>query len=813
MQLCEFHPTRVAVGRCHKCGRRFCVECAEETGQTRLCKNCMPETIRKEGEVAQAVQAAVPQAPPSQADVPAREKQEVAAEEEKPAPVQAARPEAPLPPLPPPTYEPTPIPEDAGMKEKKEKKEKKASWKERVSRQDRKGETAPPAAVEPAEALVGAFRAGVEAETEDFFALMPELPDITPEEEGQGMVETPAEVIAAAVPLPPEMPVVFAEPEAPEEPEAPVTEEIIAPPAPEPVITAAPEPPAPPAPAPPPSAAPAVEEYDEFDPESFFAEITLPSSTRTAAPSAEEPAAAAAPVTEEASAPPREQPPAKRPVAVEAEPVIEQPVMPSEEPEMPSGPAMLPDIDEGEKLDAFFADEAEGRPAPQDITEEKPPVAEPVVPREPAASPPSVKEKPIEKAPAPKEAMPSPEVGTSPAASEEGGDFLALGPDFDFSELEQDEHKPQVFPRTAGRSEGKRFQITKRRKKGSKEERGDEAEGALEASEKPAELSEPTAPLVESEAPEPDAEKPDEPVRVEAPTPKPPPPPKVKPPSKPQPPAAPPPAPASLDLDDVLATLVDTTAIAPAPRLKGAFTALEEKGEAPESKKTGKERREELKERKEELKERKREEKEQDRAEKAERWDFLSQPRMNEETVLATSRLRTVIVFIFAWLMTALLWSVPNAFFPLWPWAGDRESLLWALVVGACTGLFFWWKAGRKHSTRLAVQAFLVTIFGIMAGEFLHWSFIIIKENAFRKIFVDLISFKFIWEYGGEILADMARAMFPAMFLVLLLLPAVVAFIIGYGMPPIPEIIFEIGRALRGKGNPHRASTEQGATG
>ena len=106
---------------------------------------------------------------------------------------------------------------------------------------------------------------------------------------------------------------------------------------------------------------------------------------------------------------------------------------------------------------------------------------------------------------------------------------------------------------------------------------------------------------------------------------------------------------------------------------------------------------------------------------------------------------------------------------------------------GAATGLLFWWKAGKKHSTKLAVQSGLVALFGLMGGEFLLWALIILKERAFRTVFIDIISFKFIWEYGGEILADMAKAMFPAMFLVILLLPAAVAFVIGYGMPPSPR--------------------------
>jgi hypothetical protein len=227
---------------------------------------------------------------------------------------------------------------------------------------------------------------------------------------------------------------------------------------------------------------------------------------------------------------------------------------------------------------------------------------------------------------------------------------------------------------------------------------------------------------------------------------------------------------------------------------RGGYTAAEEAGEIAVEK-TGRERARELKEQK-------RQERLQSRAERADRWDFLSQPRSVEATYITTTKPRAALFIFAAWLLTAILWAVPNVYLPFWPFAGDKESLLWALIVGAVIGLFFWWKAGRKHSTKLAVQACLVTLFGLMAGEFLLWALIILKEKAFRTVFMDLISFKFIWEYGGQILADMAKAMFPAMFLVILLLPAAVAFVIGYGMPPIPEIFFELGWALRGKSKP-----------
>jgi hypothetical protein len=41
--------------------------------------------------------------------------------------------------------------------------------------------------------------------------------------------------------------------------------------------------------------------------------------------------------------------------------------------------------------------------------------------------------------------------------------------------------------------------------------------------------------------------------------------------------------------------------------------------------------------------------------------------------------------------------------------------------------------------------------------------------------------------------------MFPIAFLWILLMPTVTAFIIGFGMPPIPEVFLQFWRALRGQ--------------
>jgi hypothetical protein len=178
-----------------------------------------------------------------------------------------------------------------------------------------------------------------------------------------------------------------------------------------------------------------------------------------------------------------------------------------------------------------------------------------------------------------------------------------------------------------------------------------------------------------------------------------------------------------------------------------------------------------------------------------ERWSFLAQPRSSEYTLIAVSWWRATIFIALMLLLGAVLWAVPNAY--LIP--KDQEYGIHAVAIGVIIGLAFWWKAGKKHSTKLAVQAALTTLFALFIGEFLHWFLIITKYDAFRTIFFDLISFKFLWENGADILRYTVEAMFPIAFVWLLLLPTVTAFIIGFGMPPIPEIFFQIWHAIKGQ--------------
>ncbi|MBN2026320.1 MAG: hypothetical protein JW854_06145 [Actinobacteria bacterium] len=177
-----------------------------------------------------------------------------------------------------------------------------------------------------------------------------------------------------------------------------------------------------------------------------------------------------------------------------------------------------------------------------------------------------------------------------------------------------------------------------------------------------------------------------------------------------------------------------------------------------------------------------------------ERWSFLAQPRSSQYTLIAVNWWRATIFIALMLLLGAVLWAVPNAY--LIP--KDQEYGIHAVAIGFIIGIAFWWKAGKKHSTKLAVQASLTTLFALFIGEFLHWFLIITKYSALRTIFFDLISFKFLWENGADIMRYTMEAMFPIAFLWLLFLPTLTAFIVGFGMPPIPEVFVQIWRALKG---------------
>lgn len=187
------------------------------------------------------------------------------------------------------------------------------------------------------------------------------------------------------------------------------------------------------------------------------------------------------------------------------------------------------------------------------------------------------------------------------------------------------------------------------------------------------------------------------------------------------------------------------------------------------------------------------EERRKRRDERERRWSFLAQPRASEHTEIASSWWKAALFISLMLVLGAVLWAVPNTY--LVP--KDTEYGIHAVAIGILLGLLFWWKAGRKHGTKLAVQAALVTFFALFLGEFLHWFLIITKNAALRTVFFDLISFRFIWEHGAEVMRHTMEAMFPSAFLWIMLMPTLLAFIIGFGMPPIPEIFLQFGRAVR----------------
>ncbi len=188
------------------------------------------------------------------------------------------------------------------------------------------------------------------------------------------------------------------------------------------------------------------------------------------------------------------------------------------------------------------------------------------------------------------------------------------------------------------------------------------------------------------------------------------------------------------------------------------------------------------------------------RLRREERWGFLAQPRSAGETRLGSTRPRAALFIIAVTVVAALLWALPNALLV----KGDTEYGLHAIAIGALVGLAFWWKAGKAHSTRLALEAAGIALGGIILGEMLHWTIIVWKEEFFRTVF-DIISFKFFFTHLPSIMGKIFPEMFPLNFFWILVLPVLIAFIIGFGSPPIPEIFGQIWRALR---HPHRAEPE-----
>ncbi len=174
------------------------------------------------------------------------------------------------------------------------------------------------------------------------------------------------------------------------------------------------------------------------------------------------------------------------------------------------------------------------------------------------------------------------------------------------------------------------------------------------------------------------------------------------------------------------------------------------------------------------------------------RWGFLAQPRAVAETRLGSTRPRAALFIIVTSIVALLLWALPNALLV----KGDTEYGLHALAIGALVGLALWWKAGKKHSTRLAWEAVAITIFSIVLGEMLHWTIIIWKEQFFRTVF-DIISFKFFFTHLPQVMGKIFPEMFPLNFIWIIVLPALIAFLIGFGSPPIPEIFGQMWRALR----------------
>ncbi len=193
------------------------------------------------------------------------------------------------------------------------------------------------------------------------------------------------------------------------------------------------------------------------------------------------------------------------------------------------------------------------------------------------------------------------------------------------------------------------------------------------------------------------------------------------------------------------------------------------------------------------------------RLQREERWGFLAQPRAMSETSLGRTRWRAALFIVITIIIASLLWALPNALLI----KGDTEYGLHAIAIGALVGLALWWRAGKRHSTRLALEAAGITLLAIVLGEMLHWTIIVWKEAFFRTVF-DIISFKFFFTHLPTIMGKIFPEMFPWNFLWILVLPALIAFVIGFGSPPIPEIFGQMWRALR-QGHPAEPKSADGS--
>ncbi len=194
------------------------------------------------------------------------------------------------------------------------------------------------------------------------------------------------------------------------------------------------------------------------------------------------------------------------------------------------------------------------------------------------------------------------------------------------------------------------------------------------------------------------------------------------------------------------------------------------------------------------------------REETRRRWSFMYEPRRTAETALASTRIRAGLFAAAIILAASLLWSLPNAF--LFP--GDAEYAIHGIGIGIGIGLLLWWKAGRAHSTRLALQAGGLTLAALFCGEMLHWTFVIASNSFFRTVF-NVISTRFFFTNLPDVMGKLLPELFPFNFVVILVLPSLLAFAIGFGAPPIPELFIEGARSLRPRSGKANGSTDTDA--
>lgn len=165
--------------------------------------------------------------------------------------------------------------------------------------------------------------------------------------------------------------------------------------------------------------------------------------------------------------------------------------------------------------------------------------------------------------------------------------------------------------------------------------------------------------------------------------------------------------------------------------------------------------------------------------------DFLAQERIFENTSIAENWWKTALFFAAVIFAGIALWALPRVYI-----LPGRVESLYMLMIGLATGLVFWWKAGKAHSTKLAVQAAASVFVIVVLGEWISQILWLQSKIPILKIiqFWDLMDI--IIKEWATLITEFAKSIFSPHFGVILFGSCFIAFVVGFGMPPIPEMFY-----------------------